>query len=133
MKKYELTVLIHPDLEINIEPATTKIKELIEGNGGKISKEVNEGKKKLAYSIKGQDFAVYYYYVLELPAQAPAKISSVLNITDEVIRYLLVTVDERKIKAEAKKAEAPAEEAPAAEEKKPARKPRAKKAEAPAE
>lgn len=104
MKQYELTVLVHPDLEINIEPAITKVKDLIEGNGGKISKEVNEGKKKLAYSIKGQDFAVYYYYELELPAQAPAKISSVLNITDEVIRYLLVTVDERKIKAEAKKA-----------------------------
>lgn len=104
MKNYELTVLIHPDLEMNIEPATTKVKELIEGNGGKIVKETNEGKKKLAYSISGQDFAVYYYYELELPAQAPAKISSVLNITDEVIRYLLVTVDERKIKAEAKKA-----------------------------
>lgn len=104
MKQYELTVLIHPDLEMNIEPATTKIKDLIEGNGGTITKEVNEGKKKLAYSISGQDFAVYYYYELELPAQAPAKISSVLNITDEALRYLLVTVDERKIKAEAKKA-----------------------------
>ena len=104
MKKYELTVLIHPDLEINIEPAITKIKDLVSGNGGTITKEVNEGKKKLAYPIKGQDFAVYYYYELELPAQAPAKMSSVLNITDEVIRYLLVTVDERKVKAEAKKA-----------------------------
>ncbi|MBQ2660426.1 30S ribosomal protein S6 [Candidatus Saccharibacteria bacterium] len=104
MKQYELTVLIHPDLEMNIEPATAKIKGLIEENGGKIVKEANEGKKKLAYSIAGQDFAVYYYYELELPAQAPAKISSVLNITDEVIRYLLVAVDERKLKAEAKKA-----------------------------
>ena len=105
MKNYELTVLIHPDLEMNLEPATTKIKGLIEENGGKISKETNEGKKKLAYSISGQDFAVYYFYELELPASAPAKISSVLNITDEVIRYLLVAEDERKIKAEAKKAE----------------------------
>ena len=104
MKNYELTVLYHPDLEINLEPAMAKIKDLIEGNGGKITKEVNEGKKKLAYNIKGQDFAVYYYYELELPAQAPAKMSSVLNITDEVIRYLLVTVDERKVKAEARKA-----------------------------
>jgi len=104
MKQYELTVLIHPDLEMNLEPAVTKIKDLIEGNGGKIVKEINEGKKRLAYSISGQDFAVYYYYELELPAQAPAKISSVFNITDEILRYLLVTVDERKLKAEAKKA-----------------------------
>ena len=73
MKNYELTVLIHPDLEMNLEPATAKIKNLIEENGGKISKETNEGKKKLAYSISGQDFAVYYFYELELPASAQPK------------------------------------------------------------
>ena len=59
MKDYELTVLIHPDLEMNLEPATTKIKSLIEKNGGKITKEENDGKKRLAYDIKGQSFAVY--------------------------------------------------------------------------
>ena len=105
MKQYELTVLIHPDMEMNLEPATAKIKKLILDNGGKITKEVNEGKKRLAYTISGHDYAIYYYYELELPAQAPAKMSSVLNITDEVIRYLLVAVDERKIKYEAKKAQ----------------------------
>lgn len=104
MKNYELTVLIHPDLEMNLEPATTKVKDLIEKNGGKIIKENNDGKKRLAYSIKGQDFAVYYYYEVELPADAPAKIERELNITDEVLRHLLVTVDERKLKYEAKQA-----------------------------
>ena len=104
MKNYELTVLVHPDLEMNLEPATTKIKDLIAKNGGKITKEVNDGKKRLAYSIKGQDFVVYCYYEVELPADAPARIESTLNITDEVLRHLLVTVDERKLKAEAKQA-----------------------------
>ena len=105
MKQYELTVLFHPDLEMNLEPAITKVKTLIEANGGKISKEVEEGKKRLAYTIAGQDFAVYYFFEVELPAAAPAKISSTLNITDEVIRYLVVAVDERKAKMEAKRAE----------------------------
>jgi small subunit ribosomal protein S6 len=104
VKNYELTVLVHPDLEMNLEPATTKIKDLIEKNGGKIVKESNDGKKRLAYGIRGQDFAVYYFYEVELPAEAPKKIEGVLNITDEVLRYLLVTVDERKLKYEAKQA-----------------------------
>lgn len=104
MKNYELSLLFHPDLEMNLEPATAKIKDLIEKNGGKIIKEENDGKKHLAYSIKGQSFAVYYYYEVELPADAPKKLESVLNITDEVIRYLLVTVDERKLKYEEKQA-----------------------------
>lgn len=99
MRNYELTVLYHPDLEMNMEPATAKVKDIIEKNGGKIVKEEDDGKKRLAYSIKNQDFALYRFYEVELPVDAPAKIESILNITDEVLRHLLVTVDERKLKA----------------------------------
>ncbi len=111
MRQYELTVLIHPDLEMNLEPATDKIKSLIESVNGKIVKENNEGKKRLAYTINKQDYAVYYYYELELPDDGAAdRIVKVLSITDEVLRYLLVLVDERKAKMEAKRnARAPKE------------------------
>ena len=110
MKDYELSILFHPDLEMNLDPVLAKVKKLIEDNGGKITKESNEGKKRLAYSISGQDYAVYYFYDLELPAEAPAKLSSVLNITDEVLRYLLVRVDERKAKLAARRKEKGEEE-----------------------
>ena len=62
MKDYELSVLFHPDLEMNLDPALDKVKKLIEQTGGKITKEENEGKKRLAYSLKGQDYAIYYYF-----------------------------------------------------------------------
>jgi small subunit ribosomal protein S6 len=111
VKEYELTVLVHPDLEMNLQPAVDKLKALIAENGGKIVKEAVEGKKRLAYAILEQDFAVYCYFEVELPAAAPARVSSVLNITDEVMRYLLVLKDERKAKAELKqKARKPQEE-----------------------
>ena len=105
MKNYELTFLIHPDLEMNPETVVNKVKELIESNGGQVTKEANEGKKRLAYPIKGQEYAVYYYCELSLPNEAPAKITSVMNITEGVLRYLLVVVDERKLKMEAKRKE----------------------------
>ena len=110
MKEYELSVLFHPDLEMNLDPALDKVKKIIEQAGGKITKEENDGKKRLAYSISGQDFAVYYYMVLSLPADAPSKISSTLNITDEVLRYLLVRVDERKAKMAVKDTKEESEE-----------------------
>lgn len=93
MKEYELTVLIHPDLEADIESTLKKVRDLITSNGGEIVKEDIWGKKKLAYKIRKEDFAVYVYFDIKLPAEAPLKISNVLNISDEVIRYLLVKAD----------------------------------------
>ena len=105
MKDYELSVLFHPDLEMNLEPALEKVKKTIENAGGVITKEEPEGKKRLAYAIGGQEFAVYYFFDVQLPADAPSKISNVLSITDEVIRFLLVKVDPRKEKYAARSKE----------------------------
>lgn len=95
MKEYELTVLIHPDLEVDLDTPLNKVRDIVTSTGGEIVSEDNWGKKKLAYSIRKEDFAVYVYFDVKLPADAPLKISSTLNITDEVLRYLLVTVDEK--------------------------------------
>lgn len=99
MKEYELTVLIHPDLEADLETPLTKVRDIIKNAGGTIVREDNWGKKKLAYPIKREEFAVYVYMDVELPADAPLKISNIFNITDEVLRYLLVTVNEKARKA----------------------------------
>lgn len=105
MKEYELTVLIHPDLEADLDTPLAKVKGIIKDAGGEVANEDNWGKKKLAYKINKEDFAVYVYMDVKLPADAPLKISNTLNITDEVLRYLLVSVDEkgRKLLAEDKK------------------------------
>lgn len=95
MKEYELTVLIHPDLESDLETPLGKVRDIITSAGGKIKSEDNWGKKKLAYKINREDFAVYVYMELELPAEAPLKMSNIFNITDEVLRYLLVKTDEK--------------------------------------
>ncbi len=107
MKLYELSVLFHPDLEMNLDQALSKAKRIITDNGGEITKEENLGKKRLAYKINNLDFAVYVYMDVQLPAEAVKKVQNTLNITDEVIRYLLVTVDEkaRAAQAESKRRE----------------------------
>lgn len=107
MKEYELSLLLHPDLEIDLDKISEKLKKLIADNGGEVVKEDNWGKRRLAYRIAGQDFAVYLFWDVKLPAPAVAKLDYSLNITDEVIRHLLVTVDEkaRAAQAEAKQVE----------------------------
>jgi small subunit ribosomal protein S6 len=93
MREYELTVLFQPDLESNLDPALEKVRGIITANKGKVVREDNWGKKKLAYRIAREDFAVYVYFEVELPAESVAKVDSTLNITDEVIRHLLASVD----------------------------------------
>ena len=111
MKEYELSILFHPDLEMNLDPALDKVKKLIETSGGKIVKEEPEGKKRLAYPIGKHEFALYYYMNVELPAEAPSKISNTLNISDEVIRHMIIKADPKRAKYAAAKAAADAAEA----------------------
>lgn len=92
-KLYELTVLFHPDLEIDLEKPLKKVDGIITENGGKVLHSDSWGKKKLAYSIKKQDFAVYVLLEVEIAPKNANKVQSLLNITDEVLRYLMVEKD----------------------------------------
>ena len=88
-RPYELMVLFHPDLEIDLEKALKKVEGLIKDADGKVSTTDVWGKRKLAYKIKKQDFAVYAYLEIELPTDSIGKLEGGLNIADEVLRYLI--------------------------------------------
>ena len=106
MNQYEVAVLYHPDLEIDLEKASKRVEKIFADNGGKIVNTDNWGKRKLAYPIKKNEHAVYVFYTVEMPGAAVAKVESTLNITDEVIRFLITRPDLKAIaKAEAAKAE----------------------------
>ncbi len=106
MTQYEIAVLYHPDLEIDLEKATSRVEKIFTDNGGEVKNVDNWGKRKLAYPIKKNEHAVYVFYTLDLPEQSVRKIESTLNITDEVIRFLITRPDLKAIaKAEALKAE----------------------------
>ena len=98
-RDYELVVLLHPDLEIDLEKPLTKLRKIIADNQGEIVKEENWGKRKLAYRINNEDFAVYTYLEVSLPGETVKKLQSTLNITDEVLRYLLTAVDPKAVAA----------------------------------
>jgi small subunit ribosomal protein S6 len=106
MNQYEIAVLYHPDLEIDLEKATGRVEKIFTDNGAEIKNTDNWGKRKLAYPINKLEYALYIFYTVEMPGEAVRKIESLLNITDEVIRFLVVRPDLKKIaKAEALRAE----------------------------
>jgi small subunit ribosomal protein S6 len=104
--EYEIAVLYHPDLEIDLGNAENKLKKIIADNGGQIGKTDNWGKRKLAYPISKQEYAVYVFYKVDMPAENVQKVEQTLNITDEIIRFLITKPDLKAMaKAEALKAE----------------------------
>jgi len=106
ISQYEVAVLYHPDLEVDLTKAEERVTKIITDNGGKITETDNWGKRKLAYTIKKLDHAVYVFYTVELPGENVQKVETTLNITDEVIRFLITKPDLKAIaKAEAAKAE----------------------------
>ena len=92
---YELAVLYHPDLEIDIEKAESKVTKIVTDNGGEVTNKESWGKRKTAYPVKGHEHAVYVFYAISVEGPSVQKIESVLNITDEVIRFLIVKEDEK--------------------------------------
>jgi small subunit ribosomal protein S6 len=93
-KNYELMVLLHPDLEIDVETPISKVEKLVNAAGGRVTKRDNWGKKRLAYRIARQDFAIYVYFETQLPTGKVRELENSLLITDEVLRHLLVVHEE---------------------------------------
>lgn len=106
MNQYEIAVLYHPDLEVDLSKAEERVTKIITDNGGKVVATDNWGKRKLAYPIKRNEHAVYVFYTVEMPGEGVRKVETTLNITDEVIRFLITRPDLKAIaKAEAAKEE----------------------------
>ncbi|HET8991582.1 MAG TPA: 30S ribosomal protein S6 [Candidatus Saccharimonadales bacterium] len=105
MNQYEIAVLYHPDLEVDLSKAEERVTKIFTDNGGKVTNTDNWGKRKLAYNIKGNEHAVYVFYTVEFEPASVQKVESTLNITSEVIRFLITKPDlKAKAKADAEKA-----------------------------
>lgn len=96
MNKYELTVVVNAKIEDDERTATLdKVKGYIERFGGKITNIDEAGKKKLAYDIQKMSEAFYYFIQFDAEATAPAEIEGRIRIMDNVLRFLIVRVDEQ--------------------------------------
>ena len=93
MQQYEIAVLYHPSLEVDLSKAEDRVVKIFADNKGKVLATDNWGKRKLAYPIKKNEHAIYVFYSVEMPGENVSKLESTLNITDEVIRFLITKPD----------------------------------------
>ena len=91
MKKYEMMyVLVNNVSDEEKETLIEKVNALIAKHGGVIESTDKIGTKKLAYEIDKKREGFYVLTNFDAEASAPAKISSVLRITDGILRFIIV-------------------------------------------
>ena len=96
MRKYELMVILDPDLdERTIAPSLDQFLTVVRSGGGTVDKVDLWGKRRLQYEIKKK--ADGFYAVIELAAE-PAVVKELdrqLNLNESVLRTKVIRPDAR--------------------------------------
>jgi len=112
LRTYELVYIVTPEAtEELIASIHEQVEQTTQRMGGSLSKTENWGRRKLAYEIKRQKEGVYVLEVIEGTGELMKELDRRLKVVDQVIRHLVVRVDEELKKAERRKSRRMAEEA----------------------
>ena len=95
MRNYEFTFIAHPDVEDEgLTGVTEKVSQFITEGGGQIANVDHWGKRRLAYPIQKQREGYYVLMQVQLDPESIVELERRLKLTEEVIRYLLVRVED---------------------------------------
>ena len=90
MRRYELMLIIRPDAPDEKAAAVIdRTTRYVVASGGQIVKVAPWGRRRLAYPIDRHREGSYHIVVFESPAEAIAELERSLQITEDVLRYLV--------------------------------------------
>ena len=88
---YELLYLISNKFsEAEVKPIMDKVNSLVNNNQGKITLNVELGKKRLAYPIRGFRFGYYNLLEFDMPGVNLIKVDHALRMMNEILRQQIV-------------------------------------------
>lgn len=94
-RKYELVYVVSPEAsDEQVAELHTQVEGIVQRMGGTIEKTENWGRRKLAYEIGRHKEATYVLEVIEGSGELMKEIDRRLKVFDNVIRHLVVRVDE---------------------------------------
>ncbi|MBI3913679.1 MAG: 30S ribosomal protein S6 [Chloroflexi bacterium] len=92
---YELIYIIRPTAdEQALAAVNEKVQKIITGNAGEVLKRDDWGKKRLAYPLLKFNEGFYHALQLNLPSPAVREVERSLQLTEDILRYLIVRVDQ---------------------------------------
>lgn len=94
MRRYELMLVFRPDVpEDRAQAVIDRATRTAAGAGGQIIKVSPWGRRRLAYPIDGYREGSYHIILFDAPAEVLAEIERGLNITEEVMRHMVVRIE----------------------------------------
>ena len=95
VRDYEALYIIRPDLDEEATDAVIeRYNEAIARLGGVVTKTDKWGKRRLAYEIRDQLEGFYVLMTFQAPNEASRELDRLMRIADEVLRHLIVRLDE---------------------------------------
>lgn len=95
MPLYESTFIARPDISSQqVDGLAEQFREVLEGAGGEVARTEYWGLRNLAYRIKKNRKGHYYFMNIAAPPAAIGAMERTMRISEDVIRYLTVRVDE---------------------------------------
>ncbi|MGH2379847.1 MAG: 30S ribosomal protein S6 [Candidatus Limnocylindria bacterium] len=96
MRRYELMLLLRPDLEDDkLQAAVEKVTRAIVNAGGSLSKVSPWGKRRLAYDIKRHREASYFLIHFDIESSQVREIERGMLISEEILRHLVTVLEDR--------------------------------------
>ena len=100
-RQYELVYVVSPETdEEGVAGLHTQIAEIVDKLGGRIDKTDNWGRRQLAYEIDRHREGTYVLELISGPGEIVSEIDRRLRVSDNVLRHLVVRVDEDLRKAQ---------------------------------
>lgn len=94
MTKYEIMYIINPTiLEEGRDAVIAKVDAILTEAGATLAKTEKWGERKLAYPIDKKKTGFYVLTTLEMDGTRLVEVERKLNITEEVMRYIIVKQD----------------------------------------
>ncbi len=96
MRRYELMLLLRPDLEDDkLQAGVEKVTRAIVNGGGSLSKVSPWGKRRLAYDIGRHREASYFLIHFDVEPAQVREIERGLLISEEILRHLVTVLEDR--------------------------------------
>lgn len=112
MRKYEIIFIIRPDVEEeDLNKLVTQMEGVVAGAGGKMERVDRMGRRRLAYRVGRHQDGHYVLFVLEGTGDTLKELERRLGVTDSIIKFLAVRIDEEQKRVEKFKAQRAAREA----------------------